>query len=307
LASGASYRAIGRQLGRSASTISREVGRNGGPGKYRAYDAEKQFLKRGLRPKPYLLSSEPELRGIVIRLLEADWSPEQISGWLKRHSPDGKIMCVSHETIYRSLFVQARGVLREELKKHLRTQRMFRHARPHRAAISGGIPDCISIRSRPAEIEDRALPGHWEGDLISGANQSAIATIVDRSTRFTVLCRIEDKRAETVTRALVEQMRQLPAQLRKSLTWDRGVELSAHRHFSIATNMVVYFCDPGSPWQRGTNENTNGLLRQYFPKRTGLENYTQCELDAVAAKLNSRPRKTLGFKTPAEALDEMLH
>lgn len=307
LASGASYRAIGRQLGRSASTISREVGRNGGPGKYRAYDAEKQFLKRGLRPKPYLLSSEPELRGIVIRLLEADWSPEQISGWLKRHSPDGKIMCVSHETIYRSLFVQARGVLREELKKHLRTQRMFRHARPHRAAISGGIPDCLSIRSRPAEIEDRALPGHWEGDLISGANQSAIATIVDRSTRFTVLCRIEDKQAETVTRALVEQMRQLPAQLRKSLTWDRGVELSAHRHFSIATNMVVYFCDPGSPWQRGTNENTNGLLRQYFPKRTGLANYTQCELDAVAAKLNSRPRKTLGFKTPAEALDAMLH
>jgi len=179
-------------------------------------------LKRGLRPKPYLLFSEPELRGIVIRLLEADWSPEQISGWLKRHSPDGKIMCVSHETICRSLFVQVRGVLREEPKKHLRTQRMFRHASPHRAAISGGIPDRISIRSRPAEIEDRELPGHWEGDPISGANQSAIATIVDRSTRFTVLCRIEDKRAETVTRALVEQMRQLPAQLRKRLTWDRG-------------------------------------------------------------------------------------
>nr|WP_240434182.1 IS30 family transposase [Achromobacter sp. B7] len=226
-------------MGRSASTISREVGRNGGPGQYRAYDAEKQFLKRGLRPKPYLLSGEPELRGIVMRLQEADWSPEQISGWLKHHSPHGKIMCVSHETIYRSLIIQARGVLREELKKHLRTQRMFRHARPHRAAISGGIPDCISIRSRPAEIEDRALPGHWEGDLISGANQSAIATIVDRSTRFTVLGRIEDKRAETVTRALIEQMCLLLAQVRKSLTWDRGVKLSAHRHFSIATNMVV--------------------------------------------------------------------
>lgn len=182
-------------------------------------------------------------------------------------------MSVSHETIYRSLFVQARGALREELKKHLRTQPMFRHARPHRAAMSGGITDCISLRSRPAAIEDRALPGHWEGDLISGANQSAIATIVDRSTRFTVLCRTEDKRAETVTRALVERMRQLPAQLRKSLTWDRGVELSAHRDFSLATNKVVYFCDPGSPWQRGTNENTNGLLRQYFPKRTGLASY----------------------------------
>ena len=215
-------------------------------------------------------------------------------------------MCVSHETIYRSLFVQARGVLREELKKHLRTRRMFRHARPHHAAMSGGIPESISIRSRPAEIEDRALPGHWEGDLIAGANQSAIATIVDRSTRFTVLCRINDKRAQTVTRALAERMCQLPAQLRKSLTWDRGVELSAHRSFSMDTNMVVYFCDPGCPWQRGTNENTNGLLRQYFPKRTGLASYTQRELDEVAAKLNSRPRKTLGFKTPAEALDEML-
>ena len=306
LASGASYRALGRELGRPASTISREVNRNGGPGKHRAYDAEKQFIKRARRPKPYLLAIQPELRSIVIRLLEADWSPEQISGWLKRQSPDGKTMCVSHETIYRSLFVQARGVLREELKKHLRTRRMFRHARPHHAAMSGGIPESISIRSRPAEIEDRALPGHWEGDLIAGANQSAIATIVDRSTRFTVLCRINDKRAQTVTRALAERMCQLPAQLRKSLTWDRGVELSAHRSFSMDTNMVVYFCDPGCPWQRGTNENTNGLLRQYFPKRTGLASYTQRELDEVAAKLNSRPRKTLGFKTPAEALDEML-
>lgn len=265
LAIGASYRAIGRELGRSASTISRAIARNGGPGKYRAYEAEKQFLKRSRRPKPYLLTSKPELRVIVIRLLEADWSPEQMSGWLKRHSPDGKTMRVSHETIYRSLFVQARGVLREELKKHLRTQRMFRHARPHHAAMSGGIPEFISIRSRPAEIEDRALPGHWEGDLISGANQSAIATIVDRSTRFTVLCQINDKRAETVTQALIKQMSQLPTQLRKSLTWDRGVELSAHRRFSMDTNMAVYFCDPGCPWQRGTNENTNpDVLRELF-------------------------------------------
>ena len=173
--------------------------------------------------------------------------------------------------------------------------------------MSGGIPESISIRSRPAKIEGRALPGHWEGDLIAGVNQSAIVTIVDRSTRFTVLCRIDDKRAETVTRALIEQMRQLPAQLRKSLTWDRGVELSAHRRFSMDTHMAVYFCDPGCPWQRDTNENTNGLLRQYFPKGTGLASFTQRHLDAVAAKLNARPRKTLGFKTPAEALDEMLH
>jgi len=247
------------------------------------------------------------LRDIVILLLEADWSPEQISGWLKRRSPDGKTMCVSHETIYRSLFVQTRGVLREVLKKHLRTHRMFRHARPHHAAMLGGIPESISIRSRLAEIEGRALSGHGEGDLISGANESAIATIVDRSTRFTVLCRINDRRAEIVTQALIEQVRQLPAQLRKSLTWDRGVELSAHRRFSMDTNMAVYFFDLGCPWQRSINENTNGLLRQYFPKRTGLASYTQRDLDEVAAKLNSRPRKTLGFKTPAEALDEMLH
>lgn len=242
----------------------------------------------------------------MVELLEADWSPEQISGWLKRQSPDGKSMCVSHETIYRSLFIQARGVLREELKKHLRTKRMFRHARSHHAAISGGIPDAISIRDRPAEIEDRALPGHWEGDLIVGANNSAIATVVERSTRFTVLCKVRNKKADSVVQSLVEQMHQLPSQLHKSLTWDRGRELSEHKRFSMDTKMAVYFCDPGSPWQRGTNENTNGLLRQYFSKGSGLAGYTQCQLNKVAAKLNSRPRKTLGFKTPAEMLDSVL-
>ncbi|QWA09337.1 IS30 family transposase [Sodalis ligni] len=306
LACGMSYRALGRQLGRSASTVLREVNRNGEPDKYRACEAEKTFLKRSRRPKPFLLTIQPGLRSVVIERLEADWSPEQIAGWLKRQSPDGKIMCVSHETIYRSLFIQARGVLSEELKKHLRTKRMFRHARSHHAAVAGGIPDAISIRARPAEIEDRALPGHWEGDLIAGANNSAIATVVDRSTRFTVLCKVKNKRAESVVQSLTEQMRQLPSQLHKSLTWDRGQELSAHKRFSMDTHMSVYFCDPGCPWQRGTNENTNGLLRQYFPKGTSLAGYSQHELNDVAAKLNGRPRKTLGFKTPAEALDAML-
>ena len=306
LASGISYRAIGRQLGRSASTISREVKRNGGSERYRACDAENAFLKRSRRPKPLLLTRQHELRDVVIRLLQADWSPEQISGWLKQRSPDGKVMCVSHETIYRSLFVQARGVLREELKKHLRTKRMFRHARSHRAAKAGGIPGAISIRARPAEIEDRALPGHWEGDLIAGSNNSAIATLVDRSTRFTVLCKVKDKRAESVVHSLIEQMRLLPIQILKSLTWDRGQELSAHQRFSMDSNMAVYFCDPGCPWQRGTNENTNGLLRQYFPKGTCLTTYTQQQLNDVATKLNSRPRKILDFRTPAEALETLL-
>lgn len=306
LARGMSYRVISRELGRSASTISREVSRNGGPERYRACEAEKAFLKRSRRPKPFLLAVQPQLKAIVVRLLNADWSPEQISGWLKRQSPDGKTMCVSHETIYRSLFIQARGVLREELKKHLRTKRMFRHARSHHAAASGGIPDAISIRARPAEVEDRALPGHWEGDLIVGTSNSVIATVVERNTRFTVLCKVKDKRAESVLQSLVGQMQQLPSQLKKSLTWDRGQELSAHKRFSMDTNMAVYFCDPGCPWQRGTNENTNGLLRQYFPKGTGLAGYTQRQLNDIATKLNSRPRKTLGFKTPAEMLDAVL-
>jgi len=300
-----SYRAIGRELGRAASTISREVERNGGPMRYRACEAEKTFLKRSRRPKPFLLGIQRELRRVVVSLLAADWSPEQISGWLKRQSPDGKTMCVSHETIYRSLFIQARGVLREELKKHLRTRRMFRHARSHHAAISGGIPDAISIRARPAQIEDRALPGHWEGDLIIGGGNSAIAIVVERNTRFTVLCKVKNKRAESVVPSLIGQMRRLPSQLQKSLTWDRGQEVSAHKRFSMDTNMAVYFCDPGCPWQRGTNENTNGLLRQYFPKGTALAGYTQRQLDHVAARLNSRPRKTLGFRTPAEALDDV--
>lgn len=307
LASCKSLRRISQELGRSPSTISREVARNGGPEKYRACHAEKAFLKRSRRPKLTLFSRDEELRRVVTKLLGVDWSPEQIAGWLKRHSSDGKTMCVSHETIYKSLFIQTRGVLRQELKKHLRTKRMFRHAKSHRVAGRGHIVDAISIRERSAQVEDRALPGHWEGDLLVGSSNSAIATMVERHSRFTVLCKVQDKRAESVVQSLITQMRMLPERLRKSLTWDRGQELAAHKRFTMATNMAVYFCDPSSPWQRGTNENTNGLLRQYFPKGTRLAAYTQSQLNDVAEKLNSRPRKTLDFRTPAQVLDEALH
>lgn len=306
LARSQSIRSIARELSRSPSTISREISRNSGSEKYRACDAEKAFLKRGKRPKALLLAENTELRYMVTTMLESDWSPEQISGWLKTHSPNGKAMCVSHETIYKSLFIQTRGVLREELKKHLRTKRMFRQARSHKSGSRGQIVDAISIRERPAEIEDRAIPGHWEGDLIVGGGNSAIATVVERHSRFTVLCKVGSKSAASVVQSLTTQMKKLPQQVLKSLTWDRGQELSAHKTFTMATDMAVYFCDPSSPWQRGTNENTNGLLRQYFPKGSGLAMYTQNQLDAIAAKLNARPRKTLGFKTPAQVFNEAL-
>jgi len=270
LASGLSSRRIAKELGRSPSTICREIARNGGSNKYRACVAETAFLKRSRRPKPLLLADNPVLRMIVTHKLKSDWSPEQISGWLKHHSPDGKEMYVSHETIYKSLFVQTRGVFREELKKHLRTKRMFRRAKSHKTARGGQIVDAISVRERPAEIEDRAIPGHWEGDLIMGSNNSAIAMVVERHSRFTVLCKVNNKTATAVVQSLTTQMKKLPQQILKSLTWDRGQELSAHKAFTIDTDMAVYFCDPSSPWQRGTNENTNGLLRQYFPKGTGL-------------------------------------
>lgn len=306
LACSQSIRSIARELGRSPSTVSREISRNGGCDKYRACDAEKAFIKRGKRPKALLLAENAELRCLVTQMLESDWSPEQISGWLKTQSPDGNKMCVSPETIYKSLFIQTRGLLREELKKHLRTKRMFRHAKSHRSGSRGQIVDAISIRERPAEIEDRAIPGHWEGDLIIGGGNSAIATVVERHSRFTVLCKVRSKSAINVVESLTGQMKQLPEQVLKSLTWDRGQELSAHKSFTVATEMTVYFCDPSSPWQRGTNENTNGLLRQYFPKGSGLAMYTQKQLDAIAEKLNTRPRKTLGFKTPAQVFNETL-
>jgi IS30 family transposase len=255
-----------------------------------------------------LLTENTTLRDTVCRLLEEDWSPEQISGRLKAsQGADGSNMYVSHETIYKSLFIQAKGVLREELKKHLRTKRMFRHARTHRVSTRGQIADAISIRERPAEVEDRAIPGHWEGDLIIGANNTAIATVVERQSRFTVLCKLQNRRATSVVGALTDQMLRLPQHLLKSLTWDRGQEMSAHKIFTVDTDMAVYFCDPSSPWQRGTNENTNGLLRQYFPKGKTMGMYSQSQLNAIADKLNTRPRKTLKFKTPAEVLNHVLH
>lgn len=306
LASGDSIRSIARLLGRSPSTISREISRNGGCQKYRAYSAENSFLKKSKRPKPLLLASNIKLKMLVTKLLQANWSPEQIAGWLKDQSPDGKMMCVSHETIYKSLFVQTRGVLREDLKKHLRTKRMFRHSKTHKVGTRGQIVDAISISERPAEIEDRAIPGHWEGDLIIGSGQSAIATLVERKTRFTMLCKIKDKKTATVVSALTKQMKKLPNILLKTLTWDRGNELSGHKKFTIATDMKVYFCDPGRPWQRGTNENTNGLLRQYFPKGTSLNTFSQKQLDSIAKQLNSRPRKTLEFKTPTYMIQQTL-
>jgi IS30 family transposase len=244
------------------------------------------------------------LREIVASKLMLDWSPEQISGWLKIQYPEDESMRVSHETIYRSLFIQARGVLKKELIQHLRSKRRIRRSR--HAGISGQhrgqIVDAISIRERPAEIEDRAIPGHWEGDLLGGTNNSHIATLVERHSRFVALVKVSSKDTATVVAALTRHVRKLPASLRRSLTWDRGLEMAQHKSFTVDTNMKVYFCDPQSPWQRGSNENTNGLLRQYFPKRTDLSGYTQAELDNVALRLNQRPRKTLGFQTPADRL-----
>lgn len=307
LSAGVSMRAVAKELGRSPSTISREIARNGGAKSYRAHRAEGAFIRHSKRPKQLLLAENDKLRETVIRMLESDWSPEQISGWLKRTSPEGSNMHISHETIYKSLFIQTHGVLKEELKKHLRTRRMFRQGKAHKAGVRGQIPDAISIRERPAEIDDRAIPGHWEGDLIVGYNQSAIATIVERHSRFTLLCNVKNKQAVTVVQALTQQMQSLPEKVLGSLTWDRGQEMSAHKTFTLATNMAVYFCAPSSPWQRGTNENTNGLLRQYLPKGTQLAAYTQEQLDAIAWKLNTRPRKSLGFRTPADVFEAVLH
>jgi IS30 family transposase len=300
LARGDSMRAIARDLDRAPSSISREVSRNGGVGRYRAALAEKVFPKRAKRPKPMLLTENTRLRDTVCRPLEEDWSPEQISARLKAsQAADGSNMYVFHETIYKSLFVRAKGVIREELKKRLRTKRMFRHARTHRVSTRGQIVDAISIRERPAEVEDRAIPGHWKGDLIIRANNTAIATVVERQSRITVLCKLQNRRASSVVGALTDQMLQLPQHLLKSLTWNRGHEMSAHKIFTFNTEMTVYFCDPSSPWQRGTSESTNGLLRDYFPKGKPMGMYSQSQLTEIANKLNPRPRKTLKFKTPA--------
>jgi IS30 family transposase len=304
LAEGVSLRAIAARLGRAVSTISREVARHGGRHRYRATQADERAWQRARRPKRCKLATSPELRELVAAKLALDWSPQQISGWLARTHPGEQALQVSTETIYRSLFVQARGVLRKELMAHLRTRRSVRRSRlaTTKGQGRGGIVDAISIRERPAEADDRAVPGHWEGDLLAGSANSHIATLVERRTRYLLLVKVPGKGSANVVDALAAQIRTLPQQLWASLTWDRGVELADHRRFSVATNVAVYFCDPRSPWQRGTNENTNGLLRQYFPKWTDLSTYSQVDLDAVAARLNARPRKTLGYQTPAAML-----
>jgi len=304
IASGGSIREIAKGLQRAVSTVSREVARHGGRPLYRASDADQQAWNSALRPKRCLLALHVKLQDVVAGKLILDWSPEQVSGWLKSEYPEDEGMRVSHETIYRSLFIQARGVLKKELIQHLRFKRRIRRSRHARDSghHKGQIVDAISIRERPAEIEDRAIPGHWEGDLIGGTRNSHIATLVERQSRFVMLIKVPSKDTATVVGALTQHVGRLPAALRRSLTWDRGLEMAQHKSFTVDTEVKVYFCDPQSPWQRGSNENTNGLLRQYFPKRTDLSVHSQEELDAVALRLNQRPRKTLGFQTPADKL-----
>jgi len=297
-----SIRKIAAKLNRSPSTISREIKRNGGYDNYRATKAEQSAWDRAHRPKQCKLARYPILKRTVATKLKQKWSPKQIAGWLKRSYPLEVHRQVSHETIYRSLFIQARGVLKKELQQHLRSQRAIRRSRQHSKKNEGlgKITNAVSISERPASVEDRAVPGHWEGDLISGSNNSHIATLVERHSRYTMLVKVKGKDTETVISALIKHAKKLPTELYKSLTWDRGKEMADHQRFTLATNIDVYFCDPQSPWQRGTNENTNRLLRQYFPKGTDLSVHSQATLNKVARQLNERPRETLEFETPAE-------
>jgi IS30 family transposase len=300
-----SIRAIAYALGRSPSTISREINRNGGSKAYRASEADAAAWDRPRRPKLCKLSNRPELCRIIAGKLKRQWSPEQIAGWLKREYPDEECYHVSHETIYKSLFVQARGVLKRELLGYLSTQRVSR--RPKKVTLKGkrlgNVPNAIPISERPASVEDRAIPGHWEGDLIEGSNNSYIVTLVERHSRYVLLAKVPDKKSATVVKALVKQANQLPTELYKSLTWDRGGEMKSHAQFTTETNISVYFCDPRSPWQRGTNENTNRLLRDYLPKGTNLSVHSQAKLNSIARQLNERPRKTLDYETPAARFD----
>ena len=307
VARGQSLRTISQRLRRAPSTVCREVARNGGRAVYRAARADVQAWRRGRRPQPCRLASRPALRRVVARQLARQWSPQQIAGWLRRTFPSDPDMQVSPETIYRSLFVQSRGVLKRRLLQALRQQYSFRHARTaRRRPRQSRIVDALSIRQRPADVEDRAVPGHWEGDLLEGTRGTFVATLVERHSRYVLLIRVPNKETHTVIRALARRIRRLPQGLRRSLTWDRGAELAAHRALTIATNVQVFFCDPQSPWQRGSNENTNGLLRQYLPRRTDLSAYSQARLDAIALRLNTRPRMTLGYQTPADKLAEIV-
>ena len=303
---GRSMRSMARSLGRAPSTVSREIRRNGGRRCYRANQADKSAWDRAQRPKRCKLVENRKLARIVEQQLKRLWAPEQIGGWLKYAYPDDENDQVSHETIYKSLFIQARGALKKELLQHLRKTRAMRRSRHKnlRDEGLGQITDAVSIRERPAEAEDRAVPGHWEGDLLFGSHNSQIATLVERYTRYVMLVKVPSKDTETVISALIKHAHKLPRELYKSLTWDRGKEMADHKRFSLDTNIKVYFCDPQSPWQRGSNENTNGLLRQYFPKGMDLSNIHQNKLNAVARQLNERPRKTLNFETPAERFNQ---
>jgi len=303
---GHSIRSIAVLLGRAASTISREIKRNGGQECYRANLADQSAWDRACRPKACKLAENPSLASIVSNKLQLQWSPEQIAGWLKHTYPNDENYHVSHETIYRSLFIQARGALKKELLQHLRRTRVMRRSRHHTQKTSnhGRIIDTVSISERPASVEDRAVPGHWEGDLLFGSGNTQIATLVERQSRYVMLVKVAGKDTDTVINALIKNARKLPQELYKSLTWDRGKEMADHKRFTLATDIKVYFCDPQNPWQRGSNENTNGLLRQYFPKGTEIASYSQAQLNAVARRLNQRPRKTLDYQTPAAIFNQ---
>lgn len=302
LVAGRSMRMLASQLGRSPSTVSREIKRNGGREGYRAILADQATWDRARRPKPCKLATNEALAHLVATKLHSLWSPEQIAGWLKRIHPDEASHQVSHETIYRTLYIQTRGALKKELLAYLRRTRVMRRSRHHTQKTDnhGRIVDTVSISERPATVEDRAVPGHWEGDLLCGSKNSQIATLVERQSRYLMLVKLTGKDTETVTNALIKNARKLPQELYQSLTWDRGKEMADHKRFTLATDILVYFCDPHHPWQRGTNENTNGLLRQYFPKGIDLSGYSQSQLSAIARKLNERPRKTLNYETPAQ-------
>ena len=306
LAAGVSVRSIAARLKRAPSSVSREISRNGGGARYRAGDADEQAWERARRPKKCRLATNAQLRSLVAAKLALDWSPQQIAGWLRTDFSSNTDLQISHETIYRTLFVQTRGALKKELQQHLRSGRVMRHARTATRKGHFQIVDATSIRQRPAEVEDRAVPGHWEGDLLCGSRNSHVGTLVERSSRFTMLVKLHCKESETVADAMGRRVKHLPAILRQSVTLDRGPEFAAHKRFSVAADVKVYFCDPKSPWQRGTNENTNRLLRQYLPKGADLSQFSQQDLNRIALRLNGRPRMTLKYKTPTQVLNEAL-
>lgn len=306
IAVGSSIRSIAENLGRAPSTVSREISRNGGSKKYRANKAETRAWENAKRPKACKLLLSRALSLTVARKLKKGWSPQQIAGWLKYTYPKDQARTVSHETIYKTLYIQTRGALKKELVQHLRSNRIMRRSKHSTARRNGQgrIPDAVSISERPASVEDRAIPGHWEGDLIQGSGKTFIATLVERKTRYVMLMKVSDNKTKTVVDALIKQSRKLPKELYKSLTWDRGTEMNGHKEFTVATDIKIFLCDPSSPWQRGSNENTNRLLREYFPKGTDISIHSQAHLNKVARLLNERPRKTLNYRTPADKFNE---